>query len=113
LATNRNRTIDQEVGYEQFPELGGPLRGCHRRDAAIGSRAGRMDAALHNFYNWFSIVAILVAAGLLVMAVLNQSEPLTAVFASSIAGKVCQACGAVSEVEARFCKTCGHDLSAS
>jgi hypothetical protein len=71
-----------------------------------------MDAALHNFYNWFFIIAILAAAAWLVMAVLNQSAPLTAAFTSSVSEKVCPACGAECDSEAKFCKSCGRDLTA-
>jgi hypothetical protein len=72
-----------------------------------------MDAALHNFYNWFFIIAILAAAGWLVMAVLNQSAPLTEAFTSPVPGKVCPACGVSCDAEAKFCKSCGRDLTAA
>jgi uncharacterized OB-fold protein len=72
-----------------------------------------MDAGLHNFYNWFFIIVILAAAAWLVMAVLNQSAPLTAAFTSSATGKVCPACGAHCDPAAKFCKSCGRDLTAA
>lgn len=72
-----------------------------------------MDAALHNLYNWLFIVAILAAAGWLVMAVLNQSAPLTEAFTSSASGKICSACGTSCDDEAKFCKSCGCDLTAA
>jgi len=72
-----------------------------------------LEGSLHNIYNWFFIIAILAVAGWLVMAVLNQSTPLTEAFTSAgnSNGKVCPSCGAGSEAEARFCKSCGHDLA--
>ena len=71
-----------------------------------------MDASLHNVYNWLFIVVILAAAAWLVMAVLNQSAPLTAAFTSSVTGKVCPACGAECDSAAKFCKSCGRELTA-
>lgn len=56
-----------------------------------------MDAALHNIYNWIFIVGILACAGWLVMAVLNQSASLTALFTDRMASAkacLCAACGA-------------------
>lgn len=70
-----------------------------------------MDATLHNLYNWFFIIAILAAAGWLVLAVLNQSAPLTEAFTSSVPGKACPACGVSCDVEAKFCKSCGSELT--
>lgn len=70
-----------------------------------------LDGALHNIYNWLFIIAILAVAGWLVIAVLNQSSPLVEAFTSAGARKACPACGADSEPEARFCKSCGHDLA--
>lgn len=72
-----------------------------------------MDAGLHNIYNWLFIAAILAAAAWLVMAVLNQSAPLTEAFTSSATGNACPECGASCEAEAKFCKSCGHKLAAS
>lgn len=72
-----------------------------------------LEGSLHNAYNWFFIIAILAVAGWLVMAVLNQSSSLTEAFTTSGNGdgKACPACGAGCEAEARFCKSCGHDLA--
>lgn len=70
-----------------------------------------MDASLHNLYNWLFIIAILAAAAWLVMAVLNQSAPLTAAFTSSGTDKMCPTCGTSCEPEAKFCKSCGRNLA--
>ena len=72
-----------------------------------------LEGSLHNIYSWFFIIVILAVAGWLVVAVLNQSSPMTEAFTSagSSSGKVCPACGAGSEAEAKFCKSCGHDLA--
>lgn len=72
-----------------------------------------MGASLHNIYNWIFIVGILACAGWLVMAVLNQSASLTALFTDrKLAGQSrrCAACGASSKVTDRFCKQCGKVL---
>ena len=74
-----------------------------------------LDASLHGIYNWIFIIAILAAAGWLLMAVLNQSSALIEAFTSAGngAGRVCSSCGVDSEEGARFCKSCGHDMAAS
>lgn len=72
-----------------------------------------MDAALQNIYNWIFIVAILACAGWLVMAVLNQSASLTALFTdtrSAEPGRVCASCGASCTATDKFCKQCGKAL---
>lgn len=72
-----------------------------------------MGATLHNIYNWVFIVAILACAGWLVMAVLNQSASLTALFTerkSAGQGRQCAACGASCEMADRFCRQCGKPL---
>ena len=69
-----------------------------------------LNASLHNIYNWVFIAGILVCGGWLVMAVLNQSASLTALFTDHmVPGKVClcTACGASCEEEDKFCKQCG------
>ncbi len=72
-----------------------------------------LEGSLHNIYNWFFIIIILAVAGWLVVAVLNQSSPMTEMFTSfgNRNRKSCPACGAESEQEAKFCKSCGHDLA--
>jgi hypothetical protein len=72
-----------------------------------------MGATLHNVYNWVFIVAILACAGWLVMAVLNQSASLTALFTErkpAGQGRHCAACGASCETTDRFCRQCGKPL---
>lgn len=72
-----------------------------------------MGATLHNVYNWVFIVAILACAGWLVMAVLNQSASLTALFTErklAGQGRHCPACGASCETTDRFCRQCGKPL---
>lgn len=72
-----------------------------------------MDASLSSIFNWVFIVAILACAGWLVMAVLNQSASLTALFTERMnagEGRVCGACGAKCEATAKFCKECGKAL---
>ncbi|BCK87212.1 hypothetical protein MIZ01_0983 [Sideroxyarcus emersonii] len=72
-----------------------------------------MDTALHNIYNWIFIVAILGCAGWLVMAVLNQSASLTALFTerrSAEPARTCAGCGASCEEADKFCKRCGAAL---
>jgi hypothetical protein len=73
-----------------------------------------MGASLHNIYNWIFIVGILACAGWLVMAVLNQSASLTALFTDrklAGQGRRCAACGASSKATDRFCKQCGKALA--
>lgn len=72
-----------------------------------------LEGSLHNIYNWIFILAILAAAGWLVMAVLNQSSLLTEAFTSSGNGKVCPACGASCGVTEKFCNQCGKELGVS
>lgn len=72
-----------------------------------------MDTTLHNIYNWIFIVGILACAGWLVMAVLNQSASLTALFTDrKLAGRghLCAGCGASCEATDKFCKQCGKVL---
>ncbi|ADE11290.1 zinc ribbon domain-containing protein [Sideroxydans lithotrophicus] len=72
-----------------------------------------MDAALHNIYNWTFIVGILGCAGWLVMAVLNQSASLTALFTerkSTEPDRTCPGCGASCKEPDKFCKRCGMAL---
>lgn len=69
-----------------------------------------MDPALRNIYNWIFIAGILACAGWLVMAVLNQSASLTALFTERMKACVCAACGANCESTAKFCKQCGKPL---
>lgn len=72
-----------------------------------------MDTSLHNIYNWIFIVGILACAGWLVMAVLNQSASLTALFTDSKLGSqdlLCAGCGASCKATDKFCKQCGKVL---
>ncbi|WP_283744793.1 hypothetical protein [Sideroxydans sp. CL21] len=72
-----------------------------------------MDAALHNIYNWVFIMGILACAGWLVMAVLNQSASLTALFTDRKSvgqGRLCASCGANCGAADKFCKQCGKEL---
>ncbi len=72
-----------------------------------------MGATLQNIYNWIFIVGILACAGWLVMAVLNQSASLTALFTErklAGQGRLCAACGASCKATDRFCKQCGKAL---
>lgn len=72
-----------------------------------------LDASLHNLYNWIFIVGILACAGWLVMAVLNQSASLTALFTDGkfvVQSRVCAACGASGGAADKFCKQCGKVL---
>lgn len=72
-----------------------------------------LDASLHNIYNWIFIVGILVCAGWLVMAVLNQSASLTAMFTDrkfAAQGRPCAGCGADCKAADKFCKQCGKAL---
>ncbi len=72
-----------------------------------------MGPSLQNIYNWVFIVAILACAGWLVMAVLNQSASLTALFTerkSAGQGRLCAGCGASCDVTDKFCKRCGKAL---
>lgn len=72
-----------------------------------------MDAGLHNIYNWIFIVAILSCAGWLVMAVLNQSASLTALFTDAKPaepGPICPSCGASCSATDKFCKRCGKPI---
>jgi hypothetical protein len=69
-----------------------------------------LNSTLQNIYNWTFILAILACAGWLVMAVLNQSGSLTALFTELQAPKqsrLCAACGASGAAEDKFCKHCG------
>lgn len=73
-----------------------------------------MDATLHNIYNWVFIVGILVCAGWLVMAVLNQSASLTALLTDRklvSQDRVCADCGASCNAADKFCKQCGKELA--
>ncbi|MDO8989083.1 MAG: zinc ribbon domain-containing protein [Sideroxyarcus sp.] len=72
-----------------------------------------MDASLRNIYNWIFILGILVCAGWLVMAVLNQSASLTALFTDRKAGsrdRLCAVCGAECNATDKFCRQCGKPL---
>jgi ribosomal protein L40E len=72
-----------------------------------------LDASLHNLYNWIFIFGILACAGWLVMAVLNQSASLTALFTDgkfATQSRVCADCGASSGTADKFCRQCGKVL---
>jgi hypothetical protein len=73
-----------------------------------------LNTTLQTIYNWTFIVAILACAGWLVMAVLNQSGSLTALFTERQAAKQsrrCAACGADGAADDKFCKHCGKEFA--
>ncbi|MBI4809322.1 MAG: hypothetical protein HY799_10300 [Nitrosomonadales bacterium] len=72
-----------------------------------------MDASLRNIYSWIFILGILACAGWLVMAVLNQSASLTALFTDRKLRSrdwCCAACGTSCSAADKFCKQCGKAL---
>ena len=77
-----------------------------------------MDPALRNIYNWAFIAGIIASAGWLVMALFNQSSPLTEALTSaaqrlsSAKAQACSQCGAGTESGAKFCGQCGARIGA-
>lgn len=72
-----------------------------------------LDATLLNIYNWLFIAGILACTAWLVMAVLNQSASLTALFTERMVtapARVCPACGASCTTKENYCNQCGKAL---
>ncbi len=76
-----------------------------------------MDAELRNTYNWMFIAAITGTAGWLVLALFNQSSPLTEAFTSAAqrlgstgATRACPQCGADANGTAKYCDQCSTAL---
>jgi hypothetical protein len=70
-----------------------------------------------NFYNWVFIIAILAAAGWLLLAVMHQSANLSNLIVRAAprpqnepTTELCRECGAPVQPDAQFCGHCGIEL---
>lgn len=72
-----------------------------------------LDATLYKIYDWTFVLAIIACAIWLIMAVLGQSDALTAAFTGNTQNDLlCPLCGTSNSADSAHCKHCGKNLHA-